>query len=117
MSIPSKPTQSGQSNDRTVQVTFTAPDTWSFVPDDVLMRGAGNVILVRGSSGATWTFVGADIDDPHGQFGVSVPKPGDRCIVRDDWKVKGSFKYVVTVSDGGTEYTSPDPVVTNSGPP
>ena len=117
MSIPSDATQSGQTYDRTVQVTFTAPDTWSFDPDDVLMRDAGNVVLVRGSSGATWTFVGTKIDDPHGRFGVTVPKPADRCIIRDDWKMKGSFKYVVTVSDGGKEYTSPDPVATNSGPP
>lgn len=117
MSIPSNATQSGQANDATVKVSFTAPDTWSFAPDEVLMRGAGNVSLVRDSDGATWTFVGANIDDPHGQFRVTVPKPGDRCILRDDWKVKGRFKYVVTVTDGGTEYTSPDPIVENSGPP
>jgi hypothetical protein len=74
------------------------------------------VFLVRAPAGATWTFVGAEITDPYKQFSVTVPKPADRCIVRDDFKVKGSFKYVVTVSQGGTEYTSPDPVITNTGP-
>ncbi|HET7456960.1 MAG TPA: hypothetical protein VFJ74_04835 [Gemmatimonadaceae bacterium] len=102
--------------DRTVRVTFTAPSTWRFDPDDVPMDGAGNVFFVREPDGAAWTFVGADVTDPHGQFSASVPKPGDRCIVRDDWKVKGSYKYVVTVAQGGREYTSPDPVITNNGP-
>ena len=103
-------------NDRTVRVTFTAPDRWRFEPDDCPMDGAGNVFLVREPTGAAWTFVGAAVTDPHGQFTATVPKPGDRCIVRDDWRVRGSYKYVVTVALGGTEYTSPDPVITNNGP-
>ena len=114
MAQPSRPTQTG-SPPQDVIVTFTAPDTWSFTPESVTLDGPGIVNLKR-PSGATWTFVGAQIEDPHGQFHPSVPSPFDKCIVRDDWKVKGAYKYVVTVKDGGMEYTSPDPEIINSGP-
>jgi hypothetical protein len=114
MAQPTSPTQSG-SNDKDVTVTFTAPDSWSFSSDEVTMDGPGIVRLTR-AAGATWTFVRAQITDPHAQFHPSVPSPNTTCVIRDDWKVKGSYKYVVTVKDGGREYTSPDPVIINSGP-
>jgi hypothetical protein len=71
----------------------------------------------RGPSGASWTFVGVNIADPHGQFSSTVTNQGARLVVRDDWRVKGNYKYVVTVRDeNGTTYTSPDPQIINSGP-
>lgn len=115
MAQPSSPRQSG-SNDKDVVVSFTAPDTWSFAPDTVEMDGPG-VVRMKRADGSTWTFVRANIADPHAQFHPAVPSGGDRCNVRDDFKVKGRFKYLVTVRDGsGNEYTSPDPEIVNNGP-
>lgn len=114
MKQPASPAQSG-SNDKDVVVTFTAPDRWSFTPDTVTMDGPGVVHLKR-PDGASWQFVRAQIADPHGQFHSALAGGGAQCNVRDDWKVKGTYKYVVTVSDGGTTYTSPDPDIVNNGP-
>jgi hypothetical protein len=43
--------------DQTVQVSFTAPNTWTFDPPEVTMTAAGKVILQRKPGNAGWTFV------------------------------------------------------------
>jgi hypothetical protein len=97
-----------------VRVSFTAPDTWSFDPDDCTVRAQGNVVLLREPANSDWQFVDADIDDPYDQFTTS-PSPA-QVTIRDDFKHRGSFKYTVTVRLGDETYTSPDPRIINDGP-
>ena len=102
---------------RQVVVSFTAPDRWGFTPSSVTLDGPGSVVLVRDSGSASWTFVTAAVKYPdNDQFKVTVPNGADRCIIRDDWRVRGTYEYLVVVSDGGQTYVSPDPQIIHSGP-
>lgn len=105
-------------DDRTVVVKYDAStDAWSFTPDSVTMDAPGNIILVRDSSSATWTFVTVAIKFCDDQFAVTVPRTGERCIIRDERRYKGTYKYLVVARDAsGRTLISPDPEVVNSGP-
>lgn len=97
-----------------VRVSFTAPDTWRFDPEDCHVRAQGNVVLLREPQNAGWQFVGADIDDPYDQFRPTASPA--QVTIRDEFKHRGEFKYTVTVQVGTAEYTSPDPRIINDGP-
>jgi hypothetical protein len=92
--------------DQTVQVSFTAPDTWTFDPPEVTMTAAGKIILQRKPGNASWKFVSAAVIG-NGQFDVTVNGNGSRVTIQDDHTSNGTFVYGVTVDAGGTQYSSP----------
>jgi hypothetical protein len=92
--------------DQTVQVSFTAPATWTFDPPEVTMTGAGKIILQRKPGNATWRFVSATVIG-NGQFKATVNGNGSQVTIQDDHTSNGTFVYGVTVDAGGTQYSSP----------
>ena len=85
----------------------------------------GEVIIIRapGCGGraavhracCTWTEIGpgrSNIDASP----VTVPRTGERCIIRDERRYKGNYEYLVVAQAGGKLFVSPDPIIFNSGP-
>lgn len=91
--------------DQTVQVSFTAPDQWTFDRPLVTMTAAGKIVLHRNPGHADWEFVTATVAG-NGQFHVSVNPNGSRLTITDDHATLGTFPYAVTVRENGVEYTS-----------
>lgn len=102
--------------DQTVQVSFTAPNTWTFDPPEVTMTAAGKVILQRKPGNAGWTFVGATVVG-NGQFTPRVNGSGSQVTIQDDHTSNGTFVYGVTVDAGGTQYSSPTTGGSGGGAP
>lgn len=102
----------------TVKVTFdptVSPPKFTFVDDTVRMNAAGRIILIRDGASPSWRFRGATVkDDVKNQFHPELQGNGSLHII-DDFKdtVRTSYSYNVTVIDGTTTYTSPDPVIVN----
>ena len=104
--------------DQTVTVTFNpnANPQFSFDNDPVTMTAAGRIILNR-AGGSTWTFTGATITNPGGQFGTPTVNPAGTSIdISDLCSTAGSWCYTVTVSSNSVSYTSPDPEIVNDPP-
>lgn len=116
-----------------ITVTFTyngagvAP-SWSFSPDTLEMHGNGVIQFVMSgssSSGAVFTGFGIKASSPNPNNGtfdnVNVVQNGQRMNVNDNDSVPVGgmpmeFDYLVSVSYGGTTYTS-DPKIINDPPP
>lgn len=114
-----------------ITVTFdasTSPPTWTISPDSLEMHGNGVIQFVlsgSSSSGARFTGFGIKATSPNPNDGtfdnVNVVQNGQRMNVNDndDVPVGGmpkEYDYLVTVSYGGTTYSS-DPKIINDPPP
>jgi hypothetical protein len=103
-----------------MQVSFTAPNTWSFDPPQPTMTGSGKVKLKQADNDQDWTFerVIFDNDTTPPQFSPEPPADnGTKLDIDDACTVDGtySFQIVITAADG-TQYTSPDPKIVNENP-
>ena len=105
------------SYNKPVYVHFdTQTKQFYFDPETVLMEQPGNVRIRKfPGSGAKWSFVGATITDPFGQFPVESTS-ANVIVVKDKFTRCGTYCYTVTVRENGVLYTSPDPYIRNSNP-
>jgi hypothetical protein len=103
-----------------VRVTFnpTAPVQFTFVPNDVHMKGRGRVVLQRDPPGADWKFiVGIVKGDTAEQFSSAVRAQGAILHIHDEYRALGEFQYKIIVELDGQYHVSPDPVIVNDPPP
>ena len=106
--------------DQTMNVSFTAPDTWTFDPPQPTMTGSGKVKLKQADSNQSWTFdsVAFDNDTSPPQFNPEAPADsGKKLDIDDACTVPGTYSFTITVTAAdGTRYTSPDPKIVNENP-
>lgn len=106
--------------DQTMDVSFTAPSTWTFDPPAPTMTGSGKVKLKQHANNQSWTFKGASFDNDTNppQFTPAAPADnGTKLDIQDACTVNGTYSFRVTViAADGTEYTSPDPQIVNENP-
>jgi hypothetical protein len=96
------------SNDKKVTVHFSAPDRWTFVEREIVMRKPGKLFLER-AAGESWTFVSARVfDDTDDQFDVEDVKPGRIKIDNKCSKPRQPkrYRYQVVVELDGRQYAS-----------
>lgn len=91
--------------DQTVKVTFTAPNTFTFVPETVAMTAAGKVVFHRDPGNAAWTFVSAD-QLPTPEYTWSLTGNGSGLVVNDGHTSNGASHYSVTVQDASGRHSS-----------
>jgi hypothetical protein len=108
-------------NDKTVNVTFNAQSSpqFAFDPEQVVMKGSGEVRLERADAKGTWTFVTGQVkDDKLHQFSVSIQGGGKKLRFRNGFKdtKRTPYSYTITILADGREYTSPDPEIVNDPP-
>jgi hypothetical protein len=103
--------------DITVTVSFDSNATpqFTFTPYTATLNASGRIILNR-AAGSSWTFTGATITNGGTQFTPNVNNGGTNINISDAYTSMGTFCYTVTVSSGGTSYTSPDPEIVNEPP-
>ncbi len=95
------------SSDKKVTVGFTPPNDWSFTPTEVPLSAPGKIMIER-AHGQSWTFVSANVIAGGSDFTVNPPgNSGEHISIDDRHQQLGSYAYTVTVSLGGTPYTSP----------
>jgi hypothetical protein len=105
--------------DQTINVSFTAPSTWTFDPPAPTMTGSGKVKLKQHGNNQSWTFKGVafDNDTSPPQFTPDTPADnGTKLDIEDACTVVGTYSFTVTVTADGTDYTSPDPQIVNENP-
>jgi hypothetical protein len=102
--------------DKTVEVTFTPPETWNFSPYRVTMGEKGVIKLKQVPANQNWAFTGAEVvKDTDKQFRHE--PGGNHMLIHDDFKADGEWCYTVTVrTSDGTTYVSPDPQIVNQTP-
>ena len=103
-----------------VLVSFepTPKPRFNFVPDSVTMRGPGTIVLDQDPAdpAAKWLFQDAFVkDDTTGQFSSELHDQKKSLHIRDEFhdKEKKSHSYRITVTQDGSTFTSPDPVIVN----
>jgi hypothetical protein len=103
---------SDRKNNRTITVTYNADETFEFSCDTTTMRRKGDIVLQRDSDIALWTFVRVNkLKDP--PFTWKRASDGSTITITNDHSVKDEYSFTVTILEGRTEHTSPDPIVTN----
>jgi hypothetical protein len=100
-----------------VKVSFTPPEpsSWLFDPNPAKMpKHADSVVLKRDPKDAPWVFIRPNGLPP--TYTWTVDKDGGRMTIEDPGTPPDvSLPYSITVSAGGTEYTSPATVVGGGG--
>lgn len=101
--------------DQTVQITFTAPNTFTFDKPTVTMGAAGKIVLHRSPGNADWTFVRVN-ELPSPEYTWTITGNGSGAQINDGHTRNGGSHYTVTVLQNGVEYTSGN-VATATVPP
>lgn len=90
--------------DQTVKVSFTAPNSFTFDPQDVPMTAAGKIVMHQNPSSVDWTFV--SVNELPAQFTSNVTGNGQGVTINDGHTSNGSWHYTVTVHDASGDHTS-----------
>lgn len=104
-----------------VGFTPTATPQFTFDPEHQHMQGTGTIVFTQDGTNPQWVFKSCNIDNNSGGQLVVQPLPpnGKTLNVQDKFlnvTAKQTFKYTITVTQGGTDYTSPDPDIINDPP-
>ncbi|MDQ6736213.1 MAG: hypothetical protein M3Z30_00755 [Gemmatimonadota bacterium] len=101
--------------DQTVQITFSAPNNFTFTPPSATMTAAGKVILHRSPGNAGWTFVSVN-ELPSPEYSWTITGNGSGVQINDGHTSNGGSHYTVTIEQNGVQYTSGN-VPTGTVPP
>ena len=106
--------QHADEHDQTVNVTYTAPDTFTFDPPTTNMGAAGKILLKSGPGQVDWVFVSVN-ELPSPEYTWTLTGNGNGITIEDKHTRLAPSHYTVTVSDAsGNRRTGPtDPVATS----
>lgn len=110
----SKKSQHADEHDQTVNVTYTAPDTFAFDPPITHMGAAGKILLKSGPN-VDWVFVSVN-ELPSPEYTWTLTGNGNGITIEDKHTRLAPSHYTVTVSDASGNHTGPADLIATSLP-